>query len=117
MANKKPGTAGVMTYEDLAGGRVVLNVTPSSVDSARQFLMGRLKRLIEESGHSAYEAGNIAGTIADIKSLDQIMATRPDPNMPVAMPISDEEAKRQLKAAERRHNRDEERAIGKELSE
>jgi hypothetical protein len=37
--------------------------------------------------------------------------------MPVAMPISDEEAKRQLKAAERRHNRDEERAIGKELSE
>jgi hypothetical protein len=94
-----------------------LGVTPANIETARNFLMGRLKRLIEESGHSAYEAGAIAQTVADLKALNELMPTRHDPNTPIAKPISDEEAKRQQKAAERRHNRDEERAAGKALSE
>lgn len=90
-----------------------LNVTPKSIANAREFLIGRIKRLIEECGHSAYEAGHIAGTIADLKALDALTPLRPDTAAPAA-PLSPEDEMQRIKRAERAHNREEERALGRD---
>lgn len=98
------------TVTDENDGRIALDLRPAALDRARNHLNSRLRRLIVEGVHSAFDPGAVYRTVRDIQALDMISASMPDTAEPAPAKIpSVEESAEAQRQAQEAHKAKEER--------
>lgn len=89
--------------------RLSLDLRPSQIDKARSHLVSRLRRLVLEGIHSAFDPGAVYRTIRDIQALDLINATAPETKEAPAVVQTVEEAAEAQRQAQEAHKAEEAR--------
>lgn len=94
----KGGGGGARPVEDV-DDRIPLDIQSAAIDRARNHLISRLRRLIIEGVHSAFDPGAVYRTVRDIQALDMIRATQPDArSAPTPVQTVEDAAEAQRKA-------------------
>lgn len=89
---------------------ISIDVTAAKLAECEQALRVRVKRLIEDISYTSYEPGSLSGALADLSAIARIKPALGGPKAAEKRTApTEQEARTSQKAAERRHNRAEER--------